>query len=223
MKTQDIIIAEEKIKGVDGKACWPGKRYAGKVKKADGTYKDKCVPVKGVAEAMRPIPVDDQGNRIPDRMSNNEPKRPFGQPGDAKSSPKGVVTYTPTGLIHNSNHGDVTPRPRAVPEGARTSTEAIRAAQKMDRNSFVRFATKEYRINAEAAGRFWDEVKSGAEFGTMTEGKDRVDTLVTNGLPMMRDAKWLDAVAAIKYQVGQRDYIDRTEFYDFFVKQLGDQ
>lgn len=34
---------EEKIKGVDGKACWKGKRYAGKVKKADGTYKDKCV------------------------------------------------------------------------------------------------------------------------------------------------------------------------------------
>jgi len=35
----------EKIKGVDGKACWKGKRYAGRVKKADGTYKDKCVPV----------------------------------------------------------------------------------------------------------------------------------------------------------------------------------
>jgi hypothetical protein len=39
-------VDEEKIKGVDGKACWPGKRYAGKVKKADGTYKDKCIPVK---------------------------------------------------------------------------------------------------------------------------------------------------------------------------------
>jgi hypothetical protein len=36
---------EEKIKGVDGKACWPGKRYAGRVQKADGTYKDKCIPV----------------------------------------------------------------------------------------------------------------------------------------------------------------------------------
>ncbi len=41
-----LALAEEKIKGVDGKACWPGKRYAGKVKKADGTYKDKCIPVK---------------------------------------------------------------------------------------------------------------------------------------------------------------------------------
>jgi hypothetical protein len=39
-------VAEEKVKGVDGKACWKGKRYAGKVKKADGTYKDKCVPME---------------------------------------------------------------------------------------------------------------------------------------------------------------------------------
>ncbi len=38
-------VEEEKVKGVDGKACWKGKRYAGKVKKADGTYKDKCIPV----------------------------------------------------------------------------------------------------------------------------------------------------------------------------------
>jgi len=73
---------------------------------------------KKVEEAMRPIPVDDQGNRIPDKMSSNAPKRPFGQPGDSKSSSKGVVTYTPTGIVHRSNHGDVTPRPQAVPEDA---------------------------------------------------------------------------------------------------------
>ena len=73
---------------------------------------------KGVTEAMRPIPVDNQGNRIPDKMSSDKPKRPFGQPGDSKSSPKGVVTYTPTGIVHRSNHGDVTPRPQAVPEDA---------------------------------------------------------------------------------------------------------
>ena len=44
-KEEPKPTSEEKIKGVDGKACWKGKRYAGKVKKADGTYKDKCVPV----------------------------------------------------------------------------------------------------------------------------------------------------------------------------------
>jgi hypothetical protein len=40
------VTESEKIKGVDGKACWKGYRYAGKEKKADGTYKDRCVPVK---------------------------------------------------------------------------------------------------------------------------------------------------------------------------------
>jgi cytidyltransferase-like protein len=40
------MTVEEKIKGVDGKACWPGKRYAGRKKKPDGSYKDICIPVK---------------------------------------------------------------------------------------------------------------------------------------------------------------------------------
>jgi hypothetical protein len=34
------IISEGKIKGVDGKACWKGKRYAG-----TENGKDKCIPV----------------------------------------------------------------------------------------------------------------------------------------------------------------------------------
>jgi hypothetical protein len=38
-------MEEEKIKGVDGKACWPGHRYAGREQKADGTFKDRCVKV----------------------------------------------------------------------------------------------------------------------------------------------------------------------------------
>jgi hypothetical protein len=55
------------------------------------------------------------------------------------------------------------------------------------------------------------------------EGEDRVDTLVTNGLGLMRGPRWLDAVAAIKYQVGERDYRERKQFYDFFVQQLVDR
>ena len=41
-------FSEEKKKGVDGKACWKGYRYAGREQKADGTYKDKCVKVEGI-------------------------------------------------------------------------------------------------------------------------------------------------------------------------------
>lgn len=68
-----------------------------------------------VEEAIRPIPVDDDGNRIPDTLSSIEPHRPWGQPGDSKSSPKGVVTVTPTGLRHKP-YTDTTPRPKAVEE-----------------------------------------------------------------------------------------------------------
>jgi len=35
-------LAEDKKKGVDGKVCWDGHKYAGKERKADGTYKDIC-------------------------------------------------------------------------------------------------------------------------------------------------------------------------------------
>ena len=78
---------------------------------------------------------------------------------------------------------------QGMTEGARTSTEAIRAAQKMDRDSFIRFATKEYRINAEAAGRFWNEVKSGAEFGTTAEDASQLpEDLDTDGVMMTKSS-----------------------------------
>ncbi len=54
------------------------------------------------------------------------------------------------------------------------------------------------------------------------EGEDRVDSLVTKGLEKMTGPRWLDAVAAIKAQVGERDYRDRKQFYDVFVRQLVD-
>jgi len=84
------IINEEKIKGVDGKACWKGKRYAGKVKKADGTYKDKCVPVgENLDEAKY------QGREVPlgKKMA-----------GDVKKSK--VYVRKPNGNIVKVNFGD---------------------------------------------------------------------------------------------------------------------
>jgi len=68
-------------------------------------------------------------------MSSNAPNRPFGQPGDAKSSSQGVVTYTPTGIVHRSNHGDVTPRPRAVPEGSQRVDSLVTDALKIMQGS----------------------------------------------------------------------------------------
>jgi hypothetical protein len=145
-----IAIAKKKKAGVD-EAAPPGakaERMVKHIKKGyakDGKLSDKEKSIayatawkahnKGVTEAMRPIPVDDQGNRIPDKMPSNAPKRPFGQPGDSMSSPKGVITYTPTGIIHKSNHGDVTPRPRAVPEGSQQVDSLVTDALKIMQGS----------------------------------------------------------------------------------------
>jgi hypothetical protein len=145
-----IAIAKKKKAGVD-EAAPPGakaERMVKHIKKSlskDGKLSDKEKSIayatawkahnKGVTEAMRPVPVDDKGNRIPDRMSSNAPNRPFGQPGDAKSSSQGVVTYTPTGIVHRSNHGDVTPRPRAVPEGSQRVDSLVTDALKIMQGS----------------------------------------------------------------------------------------
>lgn len=61
-----------------------------------------------------------------------------------------------------------------------------------------------------------------SEASSPAKGSQRVDSLVTKGLKIMRGPTWLDAVSAIKYQVGERDYRERKQFYDFFVKQLVD-
>jgi hypothetical protein len=145
-----IAIAKKKKAGVD-EAAPPGakaERMVKHIKKGyakDGKLSDKEKSIayatawkahnKGVTEAMRPVPVDDQGNRIPDKMSSNAPNRPFGQPGDSKSSSQGVVTYTPTGIVHRSNHGDVTPRPRAVPEGSQRVDSLVTDALKIMQGS----------------------------------------------------------------------------------------
>lgn len=64
VRNYEQSLGEEKKKGVDGKACWKGHRLAGKEQKADGTYKDICVPAKGVKEQelmeLDPNPASDK-------------------------------------------------------------------------------------------------------------------------------------------------------------------
>ncbi len=54
------------------------------------------------------------------------------------------------------------------------------------------------------------------------EGSDRVDSLVTKGLKLMRGPTRDDAIAALKTQVGERDFNERRGFYNFYVRQLVD-
>jgi len=54
------------------------------------------------------------------------------------------------------------------------------------------------------------------------ESSQRVDSLVTNGLKIMRGPTRDDAIAALKTQVGERDFSERRGFYNFYVRQLMD-
>lgn len=86
----DIDLSEAKKKGVDGKACWKGYRYAGREKKADGSYKDKCVKVgESLDEA------EYQGREVP-----------LGKPmkGDVKKSK--VYVKNAKGNVVKVNFGD---------------------------------------------------------------------------------------------------------------------
>ena len=56
----------------------------------------------------------------------------------------------------------------------------------------------------------------------VTEGTQRVDSLVTDALKIMRGSEASDAVAALKTVLGDREYNSRRGYYNFYVRQLMD-
>jgi hypothetical protein len=57
----------------------------------------------------------------------------------------------------------------------------------------------------------------------MVEGEQRVDSLVTDALKIVRGSDFqVDAVKALKTVLGDREYNSRRGFYSFYVKQLMD-
>jgi len=56
----------------------------------------------------------------------------------------------------------------------------------------------------------------------VAEGEQRVDSLVTDALKIMRGSEASDAVAALKTVLGDREYNSRRGFYNFYVRQLMD-
>lgn len=57
---------------------------------------------------------------------------------------------------------------------------------------------------------------------SLEEGTQRVDSLVTDALKIMRGSQSNDAVQALKAVLGDREYNDRRGHYNFYVKQLVD-
>jgi hypothetical protein len=71
----------------------------------------------------------------------------------------------------------------------------------------------------------WDYLLSQKEQGMdpkVTEGSQRVDSLVTDALRMMKGPEVNDAVQALKTVLGNREYNDRRGHYNFYVRQLMD-
>jgi len=56
----------------------------------------------------------------------------------------------------------------------------------------------------------------------VAEGSQRVDSLVTDALKIMRGSDVNDAVAALKIVLGNREFNDRRGHYNFYVRQLVD-
>jgi hypothetical protein len=57
----------------------------------------------------------------------------------------------------------------------------------------------------------------------VSEGSQRVDSLVTDALKIMRGSDYqVDAVKAIKTVLGEREYNSRRGYYSFYVRQLMD-
>ena len=56
----------------------------------------------------------------------------------------------------------------------------------------------------------------------MAESSQRVDRLVTRALKIMRGGTTADAIAALKTVLGEMEYNERPQFYDFYIKQMVD-
>jgi hypothetical protein len=71
----------------------------------------------------------------------------------------------------------------------------------------------------------WDYLLSQKEQGIdpkVTEGSQRVDSLVTDALRIMKGSEVSDAVSALKTVLGDREYNGRRGHYNFYVRQILD-
>jgi hypothetical protein len=66
------------------------------------------------------------------------------------------------------------------------------------------------------------EYLEGKELRGVNENNQRVDSLVTDALKIMRGAEVADAVKALKTVLGDREYNSRRGHYNFFIRQMLD-
>jgi hypothetical protein len=69
--------------------------------------------------------------------------------------------------------------------------------------------------------QMFSKVKESVEQG-VAEGEQRVDSIVTDALKIMRGSELSDAVQALKTVLGDREYNSRRGHYNFYVRQILD-
>ncbi len=71
-------------------------------------------------------------------------------------------------------------------------------------------------------GKNGGQVRNCVPNESVAESSQRVDSLVTDALKIMRGSEARDAVAALKTVLGDREYNSRRGHYNFYVRQLMD-
>ena len=71
-------------------------------------------------------------------------------------------------------------------------------------------------------GKNGGQVRNCVPNESVAESSQRVDSLVTDALKIMRGSEASDAVAALKTVLGDREYNSRRGFYNFYVRQILD-
>jgi hypothetical protein len=74
-----------------------------------------------------------------------------------------------------------------------------------------------YMISVEKAQELLKNMQEG-----VVESSQRVDSLVTDALKIMKGSEASDAVAALKTVLGDREYNGRRGYYNFYVRQMLD-
>jgi hypothetical protein len=94
----------------------------------------------------------------------------------------------------------------------------------------VKMSKEQAEAYLEKNDKFWlDSEKQKAidaeknkEVTSMNESSQRVDSLVTDALRIMKGSEVSDAVSALKTVLGDREYNSRRSHYNFYVKQIID-
>jgi hypothetical protein len=110
------------------------------------------------------------------------------------------------------------PKSEGVAEGSETPEKEI---ERLKLRQNAEHGGASLKRQAETQARIRELEKAQKKQG-VAEGSQRVDSLVTDALKIMRGSEASDAVAALKTVLGDREYNSRRGHYNFYVRQLMD-